>query len=66
MAAFRVWLNSLKNEGEAVAAYKRALALGGSRPLPELFKAAGAEFGLDDRTVGAIVKDTVAEIDDGG
>lgn len=65
LAAFRVWLNSLKDEREAVAAYKRALALGGSRPLPELFKAAGAEFGLNDRIVSAIVRETVAQIDDG-
>jgi oligoendopeptidase F len=62
LAAFRVWLNSLRNEKEAVQAYKRALALGGSRPLPELFQAAGAEFGLDGRIVSAIVRDTVGEI----
>jgi oligoendopeptidase F len=62
MAAFRVWLNSLKDEKQAVAAYKRALSLGGSRPLPELFEAAGAEFGLNDRTVSAIVEGTLEQI----
>ena len=62
MAAFRVWLNSLQNEQKAVEAYKRALALGGSRPLPELFKAAGAEFGLNDRIVSDIVSGTLQQI----
>ncbi len=62
LAACRVWLNSLQNEKEAVAAYKRALALGGSRPLPELFKAAGAEFALNDRVVSSIVEGALAQI----
>ena len=62
LAAFRVWLNSIEDEKKAVSAYKQALSLGGSRPLPELFKAAGAEFGLNDRIVGSIVKGTLAQI----
>ena len=62
LAAFRVWLNSLKNEQEAVSAYKKALALGGSRPLPELFEAAGAQFGLNDAIVSSIVEGTLEEI----
>lgn len=66
LAALRVWLNSLENKRDAVAAYKRALALGGSRPLPELFAAAGAEFGMDDRIVHDIVARTVAQIGDRG
>jgi oligoendopeptidase F len=55
LAALRVWLNSLEDQQEAVAAYKRGLALGGSRPLPVLFAAVGAEFGLNDRVVEAVV-----------
>ena len=62
LAAFRIWLNSLEDEKRAVAAYKRALSLGGSRPLPELFQAAGAEFGLNDAIVGSIVKGALAQI----
>lgn len=65
LAAFRIWLNSLEDEKGAVAAYKKALALGGSRPLPQLFKAAGAEFGLDDRSVGPIVEKTLAQVSAG-
>jgi oligoendopeptidase F len=62
IAAFRIWLNSLEDEKKAVSAYKRALSLGGSRPLPDLFKAAGAEFGLNDQVVGSIVRGTLAQL----
>jgi oligoendopeptidase F len=62
LAALRVWLNSLENEKEAIAAYKRGLALGGSRPLPELFAEVGAEFGLNDRVVKAVVEGTLRQI----
>jgi oligoendopeptidase F len=62
IAALRIWLNSRRDERAAVAAYKRGLALGGSRPLPELFRAAGVEFGLDDRTVGPVIAGVLAEL----
>jgi oligoendopeptidase F len=62
LAAFRVWLNSLSNKEEAVAAYKRGLSLGGSRPLPELFAAAGARFSFDEATVGEIMDGVKAEL----
>lgn len=62
LAAFQVWLNSLKNEREAVAAYKRGLALGGSKTLPELFEAAGAEFSFGDETVGRIVEGAMSQM----
>jgi oligoendopeptidase F len=62
LAALRVWLNSLANEKEAVAAYKRALALGGSKPLPELFTQVGAEFGLNDRVVKSVVEGATRQI----
>ena len=64
LAAMKIWLNSLEDERGAVEAYKRGLALGGSRPLPELFSTAGAEFGLNDKTVSAIVAGTLAQMSD--
>jgi oligoendopeptidase F len=62
LAALRVWLNSLENEKEAIAAYKRGLALGGSRPLPELFAQVGAEFGLNDRVVKSVVDGVTGQL----
>lgn len=45
LGAYQLWIRSL-DEGTpaAIAAYKKAMSLGGSRPLPELFAAAGLEF----------------------
>src|SRR5262249_54302126 len=45
--ALQVWNRSLRNYSEAVERYWNALALGGARPLPKLFEAAGAHFKFD-------------------
>jgi len=62
LAALRVWLNSLEDEKAALAAYKKGLSLGGSKPLPILFETVGSKFALDDETVGEIVEGTLAQI----
>jgi oligoendopeptidase F len=38
-----------------VADYRRALALGGSRPLPELFAAAGIRFAFDEALIASLM-----------
>jgi oligoendopeptidase F len=38
-----------------VAAYRRALALGGTAPVPQLFAAAGAKFAFDVSTLQVVV-----------
>lgn len=62
IAALQVWLRSLQDPPGAIEAYKRGLALGGSRPLPELFSAAGAEFDMGDKVVSMVTERTVAQI----
>jgi len=47
LGALQVWRNSLQDQEKATADYRAALALGGSRPLPELFGAAGARLIFD-------------------
>ncbi len=47
IGALQVWRNSLSDQKGALAAYRNALALGGTKTLPELFEAAGAEFRFD-------------------
>lgn len=64
LAALQVWLRSLEDPRGAVEAYKQALSLGGSRSLPELFQAAGLQFGMDDRIVGMVAERTAAQIKD--
>jgi oligoendopeptidase F len=51
IGALQVWLNSRKNRARALEAYKAGLGLGGSRPLPELFAAAGCRFAFDRDTL---------------
>jgi oligoendopeptidase F len=51
LGALGVWLRAQKNQTEAVKAYRRALAFGGSKPLPELFQAAGLSFDFGPRAV---------------
>jgi oligoendopeptidase F len=51
LGAVQVWRNALHDRAGAVAQYRRALALGGTQPLPELYAAAGARFAFDAETV---------------
>ena len=44
MGALQLWIHYRQNPAATVAAYKRALALGGSVKLPQLFEAAGLQF----------------------
>jgi oligoendopeptidase F len=47
LGALQVWRNSLRDRGEAVRRYREALALGATKPLPELYRAAGARLIFD-------------------
>lgn len=51
LGALQVWANSKKDRSRAVAQYRAGLALGGSRPLPELFEKAGCRFDFSVATV---------------
>lgn len=47
VGALQVWRNSLQDPVKALTDYRRALSLGGTKTLPELFASAGAEFRFD-------------------
>jgi oligoendopeptidase F len=51
LGALQVWANSKRDRAKALDDYKKSLALGGSRPLPELFQAAGCQFEFSARTI---------------
>ncbi len=55
LGALQVWANSKRNKARALRDYKTALALGGSRPLPELFRAAGCPFEFSAKTIRPLV-----------
>ena len=63
LGALGLWIRSLE-EGPKVAidAYIKALSLGGSRPLPELFAAAGLDFDFGPKTVEKLVTRVEAEL----
>jgi oligoendopeptidase F len=56
LGAAQVWRNSLRDPEGAIAAYRRALALGGTVALPSLYAAAGARFAFDADTLGEAVR----------
>jgi oligoendopeptidase F len=51
LGAVQVWANARKDQKKAVTDYRRALALGATVPLPQLFAAAGAKFSFDAKTL---------------
>jgi oligoendopeptidase F len=55
LGALQVWANSRKDGAKALADYQAGLALGGSRPLPELFERAGCRFQFDAEIVRPLV-----------
>lgn len=63
LGALQLWLNSRKNFGAAVQAYKRALSLGGSRGLPQLFKSAEIHFDFSEKTVGPVMEAVHKEVE---
>jgi oligoendopeptidase F len=56
LGALQVWRNSLRNRGEAVRKYREALALGATRPMPELFRAAGARMVFDSHGMKELIE----------
>ncbi len=66
LGAVQIWRNALSDQAASVAAYRKALALGGTVPLPELYKTAGARFAFDAATLGQavdLVERTIAELE---
>ncbi len=56
LGALQVWRNALANQADAVRRYRSALALGNTRPLPDLYAAAGARLAFDRETVGELAR----------
>jgi oligoendopeptidase F len=63
LGALQVWMNARKDRDHAVALYRNGLALGGSRPLPELFEAAGLKFDFSEQTLRPLIDAVMEEID---
>jgi oligoendopeptidase F len=66
LGAFQVWQNAAEDQAGAVDAYRQALSLGSTLPLPQLFAAAGANFAFDEENLQQAVNQadtTIAELE---
>lgn len=54
LGALQIWRRAASDYAGAVARYRSALVLGGSRPLPELFEAVGARLAFDEDTMAPL------------
>lgn len=61
LGALQLWRQAKENPKQALANYRNGLKLGGSRPLPELYKAAGIEFDFSEKTIAPLVELVKAE-----
>ena len=55
LGATQVWAIALKDQAKAVAGYRKALSLGATATLPELYKAAGVKLAFDAKTFSEMV-----------
>jgi len=55
LGALQIWRNAMNDRRGAVDAYLKGLALGGSKPLPELFSTAGAKFDFSAATIAPLM-----------
>ncbi len=62
LGALQVWLNTKKDFKQAVEFYKKGLRLGGSRPLPEIYKTAGIRFDFSEKTIAPLVDAVKTEL----
>jgi oligoendopeptidase F len=62
LGALQLWLQARRNVSKALENYTKALSLGGSRPLPELFAAAGLKFDFGPDTVRTLMQEVEREL----
>jgi oligoendopeptidase F len=64
IGALQAWLLERKDHDEMVRAYQAALALGGSRRLPDLFEAAGLRFSMGRDILNEIIPAVMGHIEE--
>ncbi len=62
IGALQLWQNARRDQKQALRQYREALALGGSRPLPELWTAAGLKFDFSEATLRPLIDAVLAEL----
>ena len=62
LGALQLWLQFRRDQKKALENYRKSLSLGGSRPLPELFKAAKIKFDFSSKTIEPLAKAITKEL----
>jgi oligoendopeptidase F len=61
--ALQVWRNAKKDRTKAIAKYRDGESLGWTRPLPDLFRAAGLKFDFSEKTIGPLIRAALADLE---
>jgi oligoendopeptidase F len=64
LGALQVWRRARRDPADALKRYKAALALGGTRTLPQIFATAGASLVFDAKTMGELAAEVETRIDE--
>jgi oligoendopeptidase F len=62
LGALQLWRKARHDRAAAIEGYRKLLRLGGSRPLPELFEAAGIRFAMDEAVLADLVPEVMTKI----
>ena len=62
IGALGLWVRFRRDPEKALQDYLHALELGGSRPLPELFQAAGLPFDFSEKTLAPLIDEIRSEL----
>jgi len=63
LGALQLWLNYQQDPAAALERYRKGLSLGGTKPLPELFEAAGLKFDFTLDTIAPLADAVEHELD---
>jgi len=61
LGALQVWLNARRDPKKALKDYKYGLSLGGSRPVKELYRAAGISFDFSEKSIKPLIEAVAQE-----
>jgi oligoendopeptidase F len=64
LGALQLWMKSKDDPRAALSNYRAALKLGGTRPLPELFSAAGIQFDFSEKTLRPLMNAVREELEE--
>lgn len=63
LGALQLWLQYRKDASGTLSNFRKALALGGCKPLPELFAVAGLKFDFSEGTIAPLVEAVAKELE---